>query len=133
MSPGPDVTVLPVPRTDDPDSAEFWAGAAQGRLMVALGTDGTPVHPPRASGANTPVRWVEAAGTAVLHTWTVVRHTIDPAFPAPYTVVLVALTDHPQVRFAGHLPGAPELRPGAPMRVRFEDRDGVAVPQWTLL
>lgn len=122
--------MLPVPRTTDPDSAPFWAGAAEGKLLVAIGQDGTPVHPPRATGANTPVRWVEAAGTGRLHTWTVTRRTVDPAFPAPYTVVLVELDDHPSVRFAAHLPGTPELRAGQPMRVRFEDRGGVAVPQW---
>lgn len=121
---------LPIPRTDDPDAIEFWAGAAQRRLMVAIGADGRPVHPPRRSGVNTPVRWVQAAGTGLLHTWTLVSHTVDPAFPAPYTIVLVALTDYPQVRFIGHLPGAPVLLPGAPMQVHFEDRDGIRIPQW---
>lgn len=122
---------LPVPRTTDPDSAEFWAGVAEGRLLVAIGQDGTPVHPPRQTGVNTPIRWVEAAGTARLHTWMVARHAVDPAFPAPYTVVLVELDDHPGVRFAGYLPGAPQLYPDMPMRVRFEDRNGTVVPQWT--
>ncbi|GAA1098188.1 Zn-ribbon domain-containing OB-fold protein [Pseudonocardia alni] len=121
---------LPVPRTTDPDQAEFWAGVAEGRLLVAIGQDGTAVHPPRNAGHNTPIRWVEAAGTARLHSWTVTVHTVDPAFPAPYTVVLVELDDHPGVRFVGNVPGAPDLRPGQPMRVRFDDRAGVVVPQW---
>ena len=130
MNPETTAHPLPVPRTDDPDAAEFWAGAAQGQLLVAIGIDGTPVHPPRRSGVNTPVRWVEAAGTGVLHSWTVIRHTVDPAFPAPYTLVLVELTDYPRVRFVGHLPGVPGLRPGTPMRVHFEDRDGIRIPHW---
>jgi uncharacterized protein len=121
---------LPVPRTTDPDSAEFWSGLAEGRLLVAIGQDGRPVHPPRLTGVNTPVRWVEAAGTARLHTWTVARHAVDAAFPAPYTVVLVELDDHPGVRFAGHLPGAPDLHPGMAMRLEIEERDGAFVPQW---
>lgn len=122
---------LPIPITTDHDSAPFWAGCAQRKLLVALQADGTPVHPPVLVGTEDgPVRWVEAAGTATLHTWTVVRHPVDPAFPAPYAVVLVALTDFPSVRFLGTLDAETELEAGMPMRVRWEERSGVTIPQW---
>ncbi|MGV0835920.1 Zn-ribbon domain-containing OB-fold protein [Mycolicibacterium thermoresistibile] len=123
--------VLPIPTTVDPDSSPFWAGCAQRRLLVALRADGTPVHPPVLVGTDDgPTRWVEAAGTATLHTWTVVRHPVDPAFEAPYTLVLVQLTDFPSVRFIGTLDAATELKAGMPMRVRWEERSGVVIPQW---
>jgi hypothetical protein len=48
----------------------------------------------------------------------------------PYTVVLVELDDV-AARFVGHLPGRPELTPGQPMRVWFEELDeGAVLPQW---
>ena len=120
----------PVPCVTDPDGAPFWAAASKHKLVVALGADGNPVHPPRGAGANTPIRWIEASGRATLHSWTVVRHTVDPAFPATHTLIVVALEDYPSVRFVGQLEGEPTLHPGDPMRVTFEERAGVTLPQW---
>ncbi|MCR8899860.1 OB-fold domain-containing protein [Gordonia sp. GONU] len=123
-------THQPIPFTADRDTGPFWEGCAQQRLLVALREDGSVVHPPVATGtARGPRRWVEAKGTATLHTWTVVRHAVDPAFPAPYTLVLVELTDHP-VRLIGTLDAEVALEAGMPMRVRWEDRGGVTIPQW---
>lgn len=120
----------PVPFTGDHDSGPFWAGAARGELLVAIGQDGTPVHPGRHQGVNTPIQWIPAAGTATVHSWIVAEHTVDPAFPAPYTVVLVELADHPSVRLVGHIPGRAELHAGQQMEVVFEDRHGVTIPNW---
>jgi len=56
---------------------------------------------------------------------------VHPAFPVPYTLVLVELDDHPGVRFVGHLPGAPPVEVDQPMQVRFEQLDtGAVLPQW---
>ena len=66
------------------------------------------------------VVWQPVAGRGVVHTWTVVEHVVDPAFPVPYTVVLVELVDPPGVRFVSDLPGRPDLRIGQPMVVRFD-------------
>ena len=63
--------------------------------------------------------------------WTVVDHQVHPAYPVPYTIVLVDLDDAPGVRLVGHLPGSPDLHDGMPMRVRFDEvADGVVLPQW---
>lgn len=126
-----DTTVpQPVPFTEDHDSGPFWAGAARGDLLVAIGQDGRPVHPARHQGVNTPITWVPAAGTGRVHSWIVSEHAVDPAFPVPYTVVLVELTDHPEVRLVGHIPGRADLQAGDPMQVVFESRDGVTIPNW---
>jgi hypothetical protein len=59
-----------------------------------------------------------------------VEHQVHPAFPVPYTIVLVQLDDAP-ARLIGHLPGAPELVEGQAMKVWFETlEDGVVLPQW---
>ena len=40
-------------------------------------------------------------------------------------------TTAPGVRLVGDLPGSPDLQPGMPMRVRFDElADGVVLPQW---
>ncbi|WP_179443420.1 Zn-ribbon domain-containing OB-fold protein [Rhodococcus sp. ACPA1] len=125
------VEQLPIPAVDDPDSAPFWAGCAERKLLVALQDDGTPIHPPALVGTKYgPARWVQAAGTAILHTWTVVEHTVDPAFEAPYSLILVQLTDYPTVRLVGTLDASIPLSAGMPMRVRWEERSGVTLPQW---
>ena len=95
---------------------------------------GHVLHLPRAYCATCDtfdVTWRPVAGRGTVHTWTVVEHAVDPAFPAPYTVVLVELDDPPGVRFVSDLPGRQELRVGQPMVVRFDDvADGIALPRW---
>ena len=80
------------------------------------------------------VRWKPVSGRGTVHTWTTVEHAVDPAFPAPYTIVLVELDDEPGVRFVTDLPGRADLVPGAPMKVRFDaTADGAVVPRWELV
>jgi DUF35 OB-fold domain, acyl-CoA-associated len=58
-----------------------------------------------------------------------VEHQVHPAYPVPYTVVLVQLDDV-AARLIGRLPGRPDLAPGQPMQVWFEELDGAVLPQW---
>ncbi len=92
------------------------------------------LHVPRAycrSCGSWDGEWRVVGGTATLHSWTVVDHQVHPAYPVPYTIVLVDLDDAPGVRLLGNLPGSPDLRDGLPMRVRFDEvADGVVLPQW---
>ena len=60
------------------------------------------------------------SGRGRLYSWTTVEHQVHPAYPVPYTIVLVELDDEPGVRLIGYLPGAPELTEGQPMQVWFE-------------
>ncbi|WP_435769626.1 Zn-ribbon domain-containing OB-fold protein [Nocardioides sp. SYSU DS0651] len=123
-----------VPVVDDVDTGEFFAAAARGELAIrhceACGTD---LHLPRASCPHCGElgdtwRTVEPRGT--LYSWTVVEHQVHPAHPTPYTVVLVELDEAPGVRLVGHVDGRPALTIGQPMAVRFEDVEGVRLPQW---
>lgn len=128
-----------VPTRSDPDSAGFWEAAARGELTVLFCRRCDAVlHLPRpychACGSwETEYRPVE--GRATLFSWTTVARTVHPAFPAPYTVVLVQLDQHPSVRFIGHVPGAPPLEQGMPMTVTFEPVEGTdtVLPNWTPL
>ena len=130
-----DAGVRPLPFTDDRDTAGFFEAAGRHQLVVRVceGCDQV-LHLPRAycsrcgswSG-----RWQQVSGRGRLSSWTVVEHQVHPAFPVPYTIVLVELDDHLGVRLVGQLPGAPELVAGQLMEVWFEEMaEGVTIPQW---
>jgi uncharacterized protein len=133
-----------VPVDDDRDTGGFFAAAREGRLVVRRcnGCDAV-LHVPRAYCARCGCfdgRWQDVAGTGSVHSWTVVEHQVHPAFPVPYTIVLVdvdvdvAVDDAPAVRMVGHLPGVPDLVAGQRVRVRFDRvADDVVVPGWELV
>ena len=128
-------TARPVPRTADRDTGGFWAAAADGRLVIRVCSScGAVLHMPRAYChlcRTWSEEWVEVSGRGRLFTWTTVEHQVHPAFPVPYTVVLVDLEDRPGTRLVGYLEGAPDLVPNQSMEVWFERLDGdVALPQW---
>jgi len=131
----PDPAPLLLPVDDDHDTGGFWQAARQRRLVVRAcsGCDRV-LHLPRAycsACGSWEGHWREVAGRATLHSWTVVDHQVHPAYPVPYTLVLVDLDDAPGTRLIGSLPGAPELAAGQAMAVRWEERDGgVVLPQW---
>ena len=54
---------------------------------------------------------------------------MHPAYPVPYTIVLVELDDAPGRGSSASFPGAPDLVEGQPMEVWFETLDdGVVLP-----
>jgi uncharacterized protein len=130
---GPPGRLLPV--QDDVDTAGFWEAARRHELAVCACEDcGTVLHMPRArcrACGSWRVAWRALSGRGRLYSWTTVEHQVHPAYPAPYTLVLVEPEDAPEARFVGSLPGRPPLNAGQPMRVWFEDvADGVVLPQW---
>ena len=77
--------------------------------------------------------------TGTVHSYTVVHHSVHPALDGfvPYTVVLVALDDEPDVRVVGNLLDVPidEVAIGMPVVATWEElasEDGTVVllPQW---
>ena len=125
----------PAPARDDPDTAGFWEAAQRHELVVRSCLEcGCDLHFPRAyckhcGSWNT--LWRTVRGAATLYSWTVSERQVHPAFPVPYTIVLVQLDDAPTARLLGSLQGAPPLVAGMAMTVEWEDRPGGAViPQW---
>ncbi|MDA4108129.1 Zn-ribbon domain-containing OB-fold protein [Mycolicibacterium holsaticum] len=128
----------PTPVLDDSDTGGFWQAAQRGALAVQwCWRCAQPVHLPRPQCprcGSSELGWHDVDGTATVYSWAVVRHPVHPAFPVPYTVALVALTDHPSVRLMAHFDGTPPLREGLPVRcVARPDAAGVLVPQWELV
>ena len=124
-----------IPQTQDRETAPFFQAALEGKLVIKHCKDcDNGVHPPSAicphcGSWNT--EWKEVSGRGKLYTWTAVEHTVHPAYPAPYTIVVVQLDDIKRVRLVGDLPGRPEMKEGMPMKVRFQKlADGVVLPNW---
>jgi uncharacterized OB-fold protein len=125
-----------LPITSDHDTGPFFAAAREQRLVYACcPACERAVHPPLPycpyCRKGEPIVWRDSAGRGTLYAFSTVAHQVHPDFPAPYTVVLVALDDAPDVRLMGMLTGAPELAIGQAMTVWFETKgDDVVLPQW---
>lgn len=129
------VNAPPLPVTTDPDTAGFWLAAQSGEVAVCVCAGcGAALHLPRShchQCRSWTVEWKPVAPTAQLVSWTVAEHQVHPAFPVPYTLVLVELDDVPEVRLAGYLDGKPELIAGMPMRAEFvTPAVGVTLVNW---
>lgn len=119
----------------DRDTGAFFAAARQGRLIYrACNACGRGLHVPTPSCrfcGSTDTGWRDARGTGTLFSWTTVTHQAHLAWPVPYTVVIVALDEAPDVRLTGCMPGAPPLQAGQPMQVWFEETgQGRILPNW---
>ncbi|MGA9491098.1 MAG: OB-fold domain-containing protein, partial [Mycobacterium sp.] len=103
----------PLPVTDDEETGGFWQAAAEGRLVVRTCNNCSAVlHLPKSychHCGSWDTGWRDVAGVGSVYTWTVLHHSIHPAFTAPCTVVLVQLDEDPAVRLVGYLDGTPAL------------------------
>jgi len=58
-------------------------------------------------------------------------HQVNPAYPVPYTIVVVALDESPDVRLIGSMAGEVSLKAGQPMKAWFDDTShSTGLPQW---
>jgi hypothetical protein len=124
-----------LPYTEDRETRRFFEAAADGKLVYrACNSCSRALHPPTAHCPycqSWDTDWREAKGTGRVHSWTVVQRQVHPAFPAPYTLVVVELDEAPEVRLMGRLDGEAALSPGMRMQVWFEKLgDNAALPQW---
>lgn len=125
-----------LPVIDDRDTGGFFEAARRHELVVRVcDRCDALLHMPRAycrTCGSWDGRWQRVSGRGRLYSWTTVEHQVHPAYPVPYTIVLVELEDMPEARLIGHLPGVPDLTEGRAMRVTFEHVDDVVLPQWEL-
>jgi hypothetical protein len=124
---------LPAP---EPVSSEFWAAAAEGRLLIQrCPSCGARQFYPRAlcttCGDNP--EWEEASGRGTVHTFTVIRQQGARPFrdELPYVVAVIELDEGP--RMMGNITGCPIESVSIGMAVRayvVEAEPGVGVPFW---
>lgn len=87
----------------NPDTAVFWAGLAEGHLLLQhCGSCDTVQHHPRAVCHrcwSSDLTWVESTGLGIIWTWTVVHRAGNPAWQSavPYAVVIVELDEGPRI------------------------------------
>jgi uncharacterized OB-fold protein len=79
--------------------------------------------------------WVPMRGTGTIYSWIIVHPPVLPAFAgdAPYSVVLVQLDDHPDLRLVGQVTDIAndQLAAGLPVEVVFDDvTPEVTLPKW---
>jgi uncharacterized OB-fold protein len=114
--------------TVSPDTAFFWEGVREHRLLIQRCTAcATLRHPPRPMCPRcNDLGWdtVESSGRGVVYSFVMPRHPPLPGFDDPYIVVLVELDEG--TRLVSNLCDvAPdEVTIGMPVEVRFEQFDG---------
>ena len=117
-----------------PDNEHFWLGGAVGELrMLRCQTCGWWIHPP------TPVCPIDLtrdirpevlSGRGTVHSFTVNWQPWYPNLDPPYVVAVVELAEQENLRLTTNLVGAEidDWVIGAPVRVTFEEYDGVWLP-----
>lgn len=125
--PKPDITPL---------NAPFWEGAAQGEVRVQhcnkCGALFRFTHPRCLECWAGNLDWRVAKGTGIVATYTVLHVAPMQAFEdkLPYVLALIDLDEGVRM-MANIVDCAPEdVEIGMPVSVMFEDRDGIALPQY---
>lgn len=117
-----------------PDNEHFWTGGRDGELrFLRCGACGYWIHPPSPVcpvDLSRDVAPAAVSGKATVHAFTVNHHPWIPGFDPPYVIAIVALPEQAGLRLTTNIVGcAPdEVRVGMPVRVTFEERDGVWLP-----
>jgi uncharacterized protein len=114
----------------DPVSAPFWAAAREKRLLLQrCRACGQHQFYPRnfcLSCESSAVEWVQAKGTGVIYSMTVIRVPVIPDLEPPYVVALIQLTEGP--RLLSNVVTQP-CRIGDAVHVRWRERaDGPPLP-----
>jgi uncharacterized OB-fold protein len=117
---------FPLPDTDDPLTAGFFAAAARDQLAIprCASCNRWVWYPaPRCStcGAEDPV-WTPVSGRGRLFTWAVVQRAFLPAFAdrVPFVTAIVVLDEDPSLRVCSYLLDSDETTRVADARVRVE-------------
>jgi uncharacterized OB-fold protein len=118
----------------DGDTAPFWVACKEGRLVLQRCLDCDALqHYPRSlclSCASQRLDFVDASGSGVVHSYTVVHRSPDPErLPAPYVVALIRLDEGPMI-MSNVIGADPEtIYCEQPVTVEFVDlEDGNRLP-----
>ena len=117
-----------------PDTAHFWAGTKQGKLLLQrCKSTGEVYFPPRLfspEDGSDDVEIFEASGKATLYSY-MINQRQHPSFDGPYAIAVVELEEGPRMMTniveCEQTPEALQL--DMPLEVVFEDlNESVAVP-----
>jgi hypothetical protein len=114
----------------DRDTAPFWEAQNRHELTFqrcACGFVRYPIGPLCPECKSFQFVWISSTGRGVVYSYTVVRHQTHPAFPAPYTVVLVEMEEGPRVIAQLRAP-AGAVAIGLAVHVEWEDHPHQSLP-----
>ena len=121
----------PYPQPDR-DSARFWEAQNQHELVfqrcAGCAAVRYPVGPLCPECLSFDFEWAMSTGRGTVYSSTVVHHQTHPAFPTPYTVLLVEMAEGPRVIAQLRADGGTEVRIGTPVRVAWEDYPHQSLP-----
>ncbi len=125
----------PYPQPDR-DTAPFWDAQNHHRLIFQrcsnCGYVRYVVGPLCPNCRSFAFQWIESSGRGRIYSHTTVHYQAHPAFPVPYTVLLVEMEEGP--RLVAQLRN-PEGRPfgiGTPVRVEWEDHPNQSLPVFVI-
>ncbi len=123
---------LPAPPAPDPDSAFFWQGLREHKLLLqqcgACNRHRFPPMPscPYCASDKSAVR--ESKGLGTVYSWIVVHRAFDPAFAADVPYILASIDLDEGGRTVSRLVGTGEAEFGMRVTVVYADH-----PDWTEL
>jgi hypothetical protein len=117
-----------------PDTARYWAAAAQGRLEIqrcnACGRHYFYPRPFCRYCFSGDVGWVEVSGRARLASYVITQNPLRGFEPVSPVIAIVELDEGPRLmtNIVGIDPDPGQLTLDMPLQVRFHERDGVTLP-----
>lgn len=129
----------PLPRLEDPDTAEFWRRTKDGQLCFQRCADCSSVvffprrHCSGCGSAN--LSWETAAGTGTIYSYSVIRQSYHPFFrgEVPYAVAWIDLDEGP--RLLSNVVGMDDpgqLRIGQRVTLIWEPHEELAIPLFSV-
>lgn len=121
-----------LPALDD-DNGFFWTSGEDGQLrFLRCQSCGCYLHPPL---PRCPECWGRdiapeaVSGRGEVHSFTINHQSWDGS-TEPYAIIVVAFPEQAGLRLTSNLVGCPldEVRIGMPVRVAFEEREGIWFP-----
>ena len=119
-----------------PENTPFWTGGERGELMIAhCDACDHAIHPPELICPKCLSRSVTpraAAGTGVIHSYTINHQPWLPNLPVPYALAVVDLDGEPGVRLTAQLLDVDldRVAIGQKVRVSFVQAEDVWIPQF---
>lgn len=125
----------PYPQPDR-DTASFWEAQNRHELKFQRCTSCSAVRylvgPLCPQCHSFEHEWIASSGRGTIHSYTVVRHQTHPAFPVPYTVLLVEMEEGPRVIAQLRAPEDAPFEIGSPVHIEWEDHPKQTLPVFVL-
>ena len=120
----------------DRDTAPFWEAQNNHELRfqkcARCATVRYPVGPLCPECRSFDFEWIASSGRGTVHSYTVVHHQTHPAFPAPYTVLLVDMEEGPRIIAQLRAPKGARFAIGSRVRLEWEDHPQQSLPVFVL-